>query len=112
MDLALRAALAALLLAAALGKARDPGGAAERLAEHGVPLVEAGLGVALAAGSGTRWVAAAAAALLALFALAFLRRRLRGVRRAPCGCLGRTRERSTLAVAGRAPAHATPGVHT
>jgi hypothetical protein len=116
MDLALRAALAAVLLAAALGKARAPGGAAERLGEHGVPerlrrpaaaalvLVEAGLGVALAAGVGTRWAAAAAAVLFTLFALAFLRRRLRGVRRAPCGCLGRARERSTLAVSGRAAA--------
>jgi uncharacterized membrane protein YphA (DoxX/SURF4 family) len=114
MDIALRLVLAAILVGGSVGKARDARGAADRLAPHGVPagarpaaawaliVVEAGLGVLVASGWATVPAAAATAALFLVFALAFLRLRMQGARRAPCGCLGGAAERPTLLVAGRA----------
>jgi uncharacterized membrane protein YphA (DoxX/SURF4 family) len=114
MEPVLRLVLAAVLIVAALAKARHPAGTAERLAPHGIasrlrgPLVwglvavETGLAVLIAVGFQTPFVAAIAAALFAVFAAAFMRLRLRGVRRADCGCFGVARERGTLVVAGRA----------
>lgn len=111
MDLALRLILAAILVGAALAKTRDLPGAAARLAAHGVParmrpalagtlvMTEAALGLFLASGVAEMLVAVAAAALFAVFAVAFVRLRRGGRVRAACGCLGSTRERGTLAVA-------------
>lgn len=114
MDLALRLILAAILVGAALAKMRDLPGAAARLAAHGVServrralvgalvAAEAGLGVLLASGVVQTPAAVAAAALFSVFALAFVRLRLRGSVRAACGCFGSARERGTLVVAARA----------
>jgi hypothetical protein len=116
MDLALRLVLSAVLVGAALAKARDVPAAAGRLADHGFParlrlpgawalvVGEAALGLALASGVARSIVASLAAGLFAAFALAFLRLRLGGRVRAACGCLGSARERGTLLVAARASA--------
>lgn len=114
MELALRLALAVILLAGALAKTRASGPASARLAAHGVPpglrvgalwalvAVEIILAGLLIAGAWTAITAAIAAGMFAVFALAFVRLRLLGVDRAECGCFGAARERSTVFVAVRA----------
>jgi hypothetical protein len=95
----LRFSLAALLLAAAAAKLESGRAGREALGSYGITsrglqsvlwaatiVVEAGLGVAVAAG--VAGASEAAAGLLALFALALVLAIARGRAGAPCGCLG------------------------
>jgi hypothetical protein len=95
----LRFALAGVLLAAAVGKARAGRSGREALRSYGLGdarlraavwaatiAVEAGLAVAVAAG--VPWTAAAAAGLLAVFALILAVAILQGLSGEPCGCFG------------------------
>ena len=114
METALRIMLGALLLGACGAKLRDRPALVARLADHRIPgparapvaaallLAEGGLGVLLLAGVAPHAVAIAAMVLFVGFAAAFLRLRLAGAARAPCGCFGGRAERSTVALALRA----------
>ena len=114
MDLALRIVLAAVLLWAAAAKLRDMPRFAAVVAEHGVAerlrrpvawavvATEAALGVLVLIGPTARAAGLAAWALGLVFAASLVRLRLRGTRRAGCGCFGRARERPVGLLAARA----------
>ena len=122
MDLTLRIILAAVLLAAAGAKLRDPRALVAAVAGHGVPralrgaaavalvVVEAGLGALLLIGPAARAAGVGTAVLGLVFAGPLAAMRLRGRRRAPCGCFGGTRERPVAMLAARALALAALGV--
>jgi hypothetical protein len=99
MELAVRLILAAVLAASAAAKLARPRAATAAMATFGFPtpgsrrlawavaiVVEAGLAIAVAAGSDG--AAYAAAALMALFALTLGSALLRGGAGAPCACVG------------------------
>jgi len=98
LALVVRIALAAILLAAAVAKARRPSVSASGLATYGIPeplrapatlgvvILEAALAIGVAAGADAE--AYAAAALLAFFAAVIAVALARGQRGAPCGCFG------------------------
>lgn len=105
-------ALAGVLLASAAGKARAGRAGRDALRSYGLGgprvraavwastiAVEAGLAVAVAAR--VPWAAAAAAGLLAVFALILVAAILQGRSGRPCGCLG-SRSRIGWPAAGRA----------
>jgi Methylamine utilisation protein MauE len=114
VELALRIVLAVVLLWAAAAKLRDMPRFAEAVAGHGVPprwrrpvawgvvAAEAALGVLVLIGPTARAAALAAWALGLVFAASLVRLRLRGARRAPCGCFGAVRERPIGLLAARA----------
>ncbi len=119
MELALRMILAAVFTWAGLAKLATLGRFAMVLGQHGVPhrarragavilaLAELSIGLLMATGVAPRGSAIAAAALSLLFALALLRTRLRGNRRATCGCFGGNRPASTTLLITRALAIGT-----
>lgn len=121
MDLTLRIILAAVLAAAATAKARDPRGLVRAVGDHGVPgplrgavavalvTAEAALAVLLVVPATARAAGAGVAVLGVLFAASLGVMRLRGRRRAPCGCFGGARERPVALLAGRALALAAAG---
>jgi Methylamine utilisation protein MauE len=101
----LRVGLAAVLVAAALGKLRARDTAAGPLPRTLVlPLVlaEAALAAWLASGLATTAAGVAAAALLGAFAVGLVVLRVRGSRRLRCACFGRGGEHATLHLAARA----------
>ncbi len=115
MDLALRIVLAVVLLWAAAAKLRDMPRFAEVVGEHGVAgrlrrpvawavvAAEAALGVLVLIGphrAGPPGSPPGPSALV--FAASLVRLRLRGARRAGCGCFGRARERPVGLLAARA----------
>lgn len=114
MELALRMTLAVLFAWAGIAKLATLQRFAMVLGQHGVPraarrpgalvlaLAEITIGALLAAGIAQRSVAIAAAALSAVFAAAMLRTRLRGNRRATCGCFGGNRPANTVSLVVRA----------
>jgi hypothetical protein len=114
VELALRIVLAIVLLWAAAAKLRDMPRFAEAVAGHGVPerlrrpvawgvvATETALGVLVLIGPTARVAALAAWALGLVFAASLVRLRLRGARRAPCGCFGAARERPIGLLAARA----------
>jgi hypothetical protein len=121
VETTLRIILAAVLAWAAVAKLRDPRALVAAVAAHGVPApargavaaalvaAEGGLALLLLVGPAAR-AAGAGVALLGLgFAASLLRLRLRGARRAPCGCFGAARERPVLLLAARALALAAAG---
>lgn len=114
MELALRIGLSVVFAWAGIAKLATLTKFSMVLGTHGVPrrlrrpaavaiaLLELTLGVLLATGLALSWVAYATAALSAIFALALLRTRLRGNRRATCGCFGGDRPANTTFLALRA----------
>jgi hypothetical protein len=114
VELALRILLASVLLLAAVAKLRDVPRFADAVGEHGVPArlrapvawtvvaVEAALGVLVLVDATARAAGLAAWALGLTFAASLARLRLRGARRAPCGCFGPARERPVGLLAARA----------
>jgi uncharacterized membrane protein YphA (DoxX/SURF4 family) len=114
VELALRIALAVVLLWAAAAKLRDMPRFAAVVGEHGVAprlrlpvawavvAVEAALGVLVLIGPTARAAGLAAWALGLVFAASLVRLRLRGRRRAGCGCFGAARERPVVLLAARA----------
>ncbi len=114
MELALRLILAAVLAWAGATKLLPGARFTEAVAEHGIPrrarrpmtlllgFTEIALGAVLAAGVADRAAGVAVACLGVLFAAALLRLRLRGRRRATCGCFGGRRSASTLMLTARA----------
>ena len=121
MDLTLRIILAAVLAGAVLAKLRDPRGTVRAVADHGIPAslrspvavavvaAEAALAVLLLVPATARAAGAGVAVLGLVFAGSLLLMRLRGRRRAPCGCFGGTRERPVALLAVRALALAAGG---
>jgi Methylamine utilisation protein MauE len=114
VELALRIVLAVVLLGAAAAKLRDMPRFEVAVAGHGVPErlrrpaawavvgAEVALGVLVLVPATAR-PAGLAAFLLGLgFAASLVRLRLRGARRAPCGCFGGARERPIGLLAARA----------
>ncbi len=114
MEVALRVVLAVVLLWAAAAKLRDMPRFAEAVAGHGVPQrlrrpvawavagAEAALGVLVLVPATARAAGLAAFLLGLAFAASLVRLRLRGARRAPCGCFGAARERPIGLLASRA----------
>jgi thiol-disulfide isomerase/thioredoxin len=114
MELALRIVLSVVLLWAAAAKLADMPRFASAVAGHGVPerfrrpvawgvaVAEAALGILVLVGPTARAAALAAWALGLVFAASLVRLRLRGARRAPCGCFGSARERPIGLLAARA----------
>ncbi len=121
MELTLRIILAGVLAAAAIAKVRDPRGLVRAVGDHGVPAslrgpvavalvaAEAALAVLLLVPATARAAGAGVALLGVLFAASLGLMRLRGRRRAPCGCFGGTRERPVALLVVRALALAAAG---
>ena len=121
MELALRIILASVLAWAALAKLRDPRELVAAVGDHGVPrALRPGVAVALVVAEGalaalllipaTARAAGVGVAVLGLvFAGSLAAMRLRGRRRAPCGCFGGTRSRPIGLLAARALVLAAAG---
>lgn len=116
MELALRFVLAVVFAWAGIAKLTTLDRFAMVLAAHGVPrpmrrpsavmlaMTEIAVGALLAAGVAPRPVGYTAAALSGVFVLALVRTRLRGNRRATCGCFGSQRPANTTVLIVRAGA--------
>lgn len=114
MDLTLRIILSVVLASAAVAKLRDPRGLTAAVAGHGVParmrgavaiaLVggEAALAALLLVPATARAAGAGVLVLGVVFAASLSVMRLRGRRRAPCGCFGGVRERPVGLLVARA----------
>ncbi|MGD9571659.1 MAG: MauE/DoxX family redox-associated membrane protein [Thermoleophilia bacterium] len=114
MDLTLRIILAAVLVWAALAKLRDARGLVRAVGDHGVPaplrtpvavllpVAEVALAALLLIPATARIAGWGVAVLGVVFAASLGAMRLRGRRRAPCGCFGGTRERPVGFLVARA----------
>ena len=121
MELTLRIILAAVLAWAAVAKLRDPRELVAAVGDHGVPrplraatavalvVAEATLAVLLLVPATARAAGVGVAVLGLVFAASLGAMRLRGRRRAPCGCFGGTRSRPVGLLALRALALAAAG---
>ncbi len=102
----LRGSVALLLLLAAAHKLRAPRDFRAMVADYallpsallpafawGLPVLEAGLGIALAFEATAVWAARASAGLFALYAFAIAVNLVRGRRHVACGCFGPAAER-------------------
>lgn len=122
VDLVLRIVVAVVLLGAVATKLRDPRALVAAVGDHGVPArarplaaaalvgAELVLGVLVLVPATARPAGVGVAVLGLAFAASLGAMRLRGRRRAPCGCLGGTRERPVGILALRALALAGAGV--
>ena len=122
MDLALRIVVALVLLGAAAAKLRDPRALVAAVGDHGVPrtlrpavaaalvTAELALGVLILIPATARAAGVGVAVLGLVFAASLGLMRLRGRRRAPCGCFGGTRERPIGWLLARALLLAAAGV--
>ncbi len=122
MDPALRIVVACVLLAAAAAKLRDRRALVAAVGDHGVPrglrpaaatalvAAELALGVLVLVPATARAAGAGVAVLGVVFAASLGLMRLRGRRRAPCGCFGGTRERPIGWLVARAGLLAAAGV--
>lgn len=114
MELTLRIILAAVLAWAAMAKLRDPRELVAAVGDHGVPrrlraavavalvVAEGALAVLLLIPATARAAGVGVAVLGVVFAASLGLMRLRGRRRAPCGCFGGTRSRPVGLLALRA----------
>ena len=121
MELTLRIILAAVLAWAAVAKLRDPRELVAAVGDHGVPprlrptaatalvAAEAGLAVLLLIPATARAAGVGVAVLGVIFAASLGAMRLRGRRRAPCGCFGGTRTRPIGVLVARALVLAAAG---
>ena len=122
MDPALRIVVALVLLGAAAAKLRDRRALVAAVGDHGVPpalrpaaatalvLAELALGVLILIPATARAAGVGVAVLGVVFAGSLGLMRLRGRRRAPCGCFGGTRERPVSWLIVRALLLAAAGV--
>jgi len=122
VDLTLRIILAVVLVTAAATKLRDPRALRAAVAEHGIPAplrgaaaaglaaAELGLAVLLLVPATARAAGVGTAALGLVFAASLGAMRLRGRRRAPCGCFGGSRERPLGLLVLRALALSAAGI--
>ncbi len=114
MDLTLRIILAAVLLAAAATKLRDPRSLLDAVGEHGIPralrgpaavglvAAEIALAIALPLPATARAAGVGTAALGVVFAASLAAMRMRGRRRASCRCFGGAKERPVALLIARA----------
>ncbi len=121
MELTLRIILALVLAWAALAKLRDRRELVAAVGDHGVPVplrsgvavalvvVEGGLAALLLIPATARAAGVGVAVLGLVFAASLVAMRLRGRRRAPCGCFGGTRTRPVALLAARALVLAAAG---
>ncbi len=122
MDPALRIVVALVLIGAAAAKLRDRRALVAAVGDHGVPpavrpaaatalvAAELALGVLVLIPATARAAGVGIAVLGVVFAASLGLMRLRGRRRAPCGCFGGTRERPIAWLVARALLLAAAGV--